>query len=112
MSQARAVPLRQLPIELLSPILGPLDKPTLAACSLVARSWVYTARMYLFRSITYRVNAEIHYGVHQTPPPLHDLLYFLPSCCSFSRSGSPLRSEEVGSTSSTPYYDVLRVCSP
>ena len=45
---------------------------------------MYTARVHLFKSITYHVEAEIHCGVHQTPPPLHDLLDFLvatPSVC-------------------------------
>ena len=45
---------------------------------------MYTARVYLFKSITYRVDAEIHWGTHQTPPPLRDLLDFLvatPSVC-------------------------------
>ena len=72
--------LGRLPPELLHIIFDPLDKATLSACSLVARSWLQIARPYLFKTILYhkRPATRIGFGLDSDPPrPLQDLLEFL-----------------------------------
>ena len=66
-----------LPAELLYHVMENLDKMTLSSCSLVAHDWLEIARPLLFRVVNYCVQGEVQLAIHQTPPPLQDLLEFL-----------------------------------
>ncbi|GJE87474.1 F-box protein [Phanerochaete sordida] len=73
-----AIHARHLPVELISLILGEADKPTLAECTLVCRSWLELSRPFLFESIVYRPHYPRYpqqYG--DVPHPLEGLADFM-----------------------------------